>query len=94
MTLSDLPQTNANIICGNISIDSSSCQHYMDSLWPNKNVVQCPNWLVNYTEMQLHAVNVLNMQTGGATLAWFGEDSIITYLWVPNSTGNTGTGGR
>ena len=38
--------------------------------------------------MQLHAVKGRNMQTGKATL-----DSIMTHLWVPSSTGNTGTGG-
>lgn len=69
MTLSDLPWANANIICGKISIHSISCQHYMDWLWPNKNVIQCPKWLVNYAEIQLHAVNAWNKEKDRATLA-------------------------
>lgn len=80
--------TNANIICGKFSKDSISCQHSIDSLWSCNNVLQCSNRLSNYTEMQLHAVKGRNMQTGKATL-----DSIMTHLWVPSSTGNTGTGG-
>lgn len=87
--LSDLPQTNANIIRGKISTENISFQHPKDSLWPHKNIAQCPNSLVNYTEMLLHAVNGLNMQTAEQQ-----PDSILTYLWAPSSPGNTGTRGR